>query len=139
MDELFRHALELAKAQASVREMSPEAIAEFTKNMANHLQNAVNTNTDNEEVQLVCDPKKAIREKSVSCCICGNSFKVLTKRHLELHGVTPDEYREMCGYKKGTALICRELRKARKQKMDDMKLWERRRVGANASVPATNE
>ncbi len=127
MNELFRHALELAKAQASVREMSPEAIASFTTAMVRHLQDAVNGTVTEDEPQLVCDPKKAIRERSVTCCICGKSFKVLTKRHLDSHGVTADEYREMCGYKKGTALICRELRKARKRKMDDMKLWERRK------------
>ena len=74
----------------------------------------------------VMDAKKSIKEKSVTCLVCGKMMKVLTKKHLALHGVDAVSYREKFGLKKGTSLTCKELQRARKQKMSEMKLWERR-------------
>jgi len=53
-------------------------------------------------------------------------MKVLTKKHLVLHGLDAVSYREKFGLKKGTPLTCKELQRSRKQKMSEMKLWERR-------------
>jgi predicted transcriptional regulator len=72
------------------------------------------------------EPKKAIREKSIICLECGKSFKVLTKRHLATHDLTPLEYKEKWGYTKKTSLVCKSLARERRKKMADMKLWERR-------------
>lgn len=72
------------------------------------------------------DPKKAIKERSVQCLECGKSFKVLTKKHLATHDLTPDEYRAKYGYKKKTALIARGLAKARRKKMQEMQLWKKK-------------
>ena len=71
------------------------------------------------------DAKKSIKEKSVTCLVCGKTMKVLTKKHLALHGLDAVSYREKFGLKKGTPLTCKELQRARKQKMAEMKLWER--------------
>ena len=54
------------------------------------------------------------------------AFKILTKKHIATHGLTVEEYRERCGYKKGTPLVCKSLQRERRKKMKDMKLWERR-------------
>jgi len=72
------------------------------------------------------DAKKSIKEKSVTCLVCGKTMKVLTKKHLVLHGLDAVSYREKFGLKKGTPLTCKELQRSRKQKMSEMKLWERR-------------
>ena len=77
--------------------------------------------------EAAIDPKKAIRERSVICCECGKSFKVLTKRHLATHELTPDQYREKYGYKKGTSLVAKALARSRRKNMQDMKLWEKRK------------
>ncbi|WP_394699815.1 MucR family transcriptional regulator [uncultured Pseudodesulfovibrio sp.] len=71
------------------------------------------------------DPKRAIRNKSIVCLECGRTFKTLSKRHLESHGLTPDEYRAKWGYKKRAPLSCRETAKARSERMKEMKLWTR--------------
>ena len=73
------------------------------------------------------DPKKAIKEKSVTCLECGKTFKILTKKHLGTHGLTADEYRAKYGYKKGTPLVSKSLQRERRTKMKDMKLWEKRK------------
>ena len=65
-------------------------------------------------------------EKSIICMECEKSFKVLTKRHLGTHGLTPESYREKWGYKKGTSLVAKSLARDRRKKMQDMKLWEKR-------------
>lgn len=72
--------------------------------------------------------KKSIREKSITCLECGKIMKVLTKRHLALHGLDAASYREKWGFKKGTPLTCKELQRSRRAKMKDMKLWEKRAI-----------
>jgi predicted transcriptional regulator len=74
------------------------------------------------------DPKKAIREKAVVCLECGKKFKVLSKKHLAQHGLTPEEYKEKWGYKKNQSLVTKELARQRKQKMQEMQLWKRRKT-----------
>ena len=53
-------------------------------------------------------------------------FKVITRKHLASHGLTPEEYKEKYGYKKTQTLACKALARERRTKMNDMKLWERR-------------
>lgn len=47
---------------------------------------------------LVADPKKAISEDSIVCCLCGESFNTLTARHLKNHHISVEEYKYICGY-----------------------------------------
>ena len=76
--------------------------------------------------------KRSIKEKSIVCLECGKTFKVITKKHLALHGLDAVSYREKWGLKKGTLLTCKELQRARRQKMKDMKLWEKRALARKA-------
>lgn len=130
MDDFLREALEIVKAQAKVRTMTEEEISSMVRSLASSLRSIANEQDENvgqnveEEVKI--DPKKAIKEKSITCLFCNKSFKVLTKRHLAQHGLTPDEYREKYGYNKGTALIAKNLARERRIKMKEMKLWEKR-------------
>ena len=72
------------------------------------------------------DPKKSIKEASITCLECGKSFKVITRKHLASHGLAPEESRAKYGFKKTQALACKSLARERRAKMKDMKLWERR-------------
>ena len=56
-----------------------------------------------------------------------HQFKILTKRHLAMHGMDAAAYREKWGFKKDTPLVCKALQRERRRKMKDMKLWEKRR------------
>lgn len=127
MDEYLKEALEIVKAQASVRNMSEEEIISMVEKLAkgiNAISDGVEVAVDSQAPDI--DPKKAIREKSIICLECGKSFKVLTKRHLITHDLTPLEYKEKWGYTKKTSLVCKGLARDRRKKMADMKLWERR-------------
>ena len=132
MDEYVQEALELVKAQAKVRNMDQNEMASMVKTVSESIkaiaedgEGATGSKTEQEPA---VDPKKAIREQSVICLECGKKFKVLTKRHLATHGLTTEEYREKWGFKKKQALVAKSLARQRKQKMQEMQLWKRRKA-----------
>ncbi|WP_461208973.1 Ros/MucR family transcriptional regulator [Desulfocurvus sp. DL9XJH121] len=127
MDEYLKEALEIVRAQASVRTMTEEEIISMVQKLAKGIAGISDESDDAvEALEPAVDPKKAIREKSIICLECGKSFKVLTKRHLAAHGLTPAEYKDKWGYTKKTSLVCKGLARERRKKMAEMKLWERR-------------
>lgn len=73
-------------------------------------------------------PGQIHQEKSVTCLECGKTFKIITRKHLAMHGLDADTYREKWGIKKNTPLVCKELQRERRKKMKEMKLWEKRRA-----------
>lgn len=126
MEEYLKEALEIVKAQASVRTMTEEEITSMVQQLAKGIQTIADGIETEAEEDAACDPKKAIREKSVICCVCGKSFKIITKKHLASHELTPAEYRERFGYKKNTPLVCKSLQRERRKKMKEMELWKKR-------------
>ena len=127
MENHLKEALEIVKAQASVRTMTEEEITTMVRKLAAGIRAISEGTCPTEDPDAPnVDPRKAIKEKSITCVGCGKSFKLLTRKHLSSHGMTPEEYRERCGYKKGTPLVCKSLQRERRKKMRSMKLWERR-------------
>jgi predicted transcriptional regulator len=127
MEDYVKQALEIVKAQASVRNMTEEELTSMVRSLTEGIKNVAEGNQpDPIKTPSADEAKKAIREKSIICMECEKSFKVLTKRHLATHGLTPEEYREKWGYKKGTSLVAKSLARDRRKKMQDMKLWEKR-------------
>lgn len=128
MEDYLKAALEIVKAQASVRTMTDEEITSMLKNVAAGIQAAADAEAAPPEAATpAIEPSKAVKENSVICLECGKAFKVLTKKHLAAHGLTPEEYRAKYGYKKGAPLAAKSLQRERRKKMKDMRLWERRR------------
>lgn len=129
MDDYLKEALEIAKAQASVRVMKEEEITAFVQKVTQGIRVVAGTEQPVElnSEEMVLEGRKSVKEKSVTCLECGKNFKVLTKRHLATHGISADDYRQKWGLKKGIALVCKALQRERRKKMNDMKLWERRR------------
>jgi predicted transcriptional regulator len=126
MDDHLKEALEIVKAQASVRTMTEEEITSMVQKLAAGIKAIAEDGVIETEQDASVDPKKAIREKTILCCACGKSFKILTKKHLASHGLTPEEYREKYGYKKKLPLVCKSLQRERRKKMKEMKLWTKR-------------
>lgn len=130
MDNLFKAAIDIVKAQASARPMTEEEIVSMIKSVAKGIGSISAEQTQAEtssESAPAIDPKKAIKESSITCLECGKSFKVITRKHLANHGLTPEEYKAKHGYKKSQALAAKSLVRERRAKMKDMKLWERRK------------
>ena len=130
MDDFLKEALEITKAQASVRVMSEEEITSMVRRLSSGLKTISEGDVSAEEpvtADLQGDPRKSIKEKSITCLECGKTFKILTRKHLASHGLDAPEYREKWGFKKDTPLVCKGLQRERRKKMKDMKLWEKRR------------
>jgi predicted transcriptional regulator len=133
MEEYLQSALEIVKAQAGSRPMTEEEILSMVKSVASGIA-ALTTGQpapgQEETAAVIMDPKKSIKEASITCLECGKSFKVITRKHLATHGLSPEEYRAKYGFKKTQALACKSLARERRAKMKDMKLWERRQKPA---------
>lgn len=125
MTDYVLQALDIVKAQATVRSMSSEEMLTMVDELARGIE-SISTGEDFEEQRPAMAPDKAIKEKTVTCLECGKQFKVLTRKHLAQHGMDTEEYREKWGYKKGTPLVCKSLQRERRKKMKEMRLWERR-------------
>lgn len=126
MEDYLKEALEIVKAQASVRTMTEDEITSMVQKLAAGIKAIAEGGSVAVEEEYAVEPTKAIREKSILCCVCGKSFKILTKKHLASHGLTADEYREKFGYKKKLPLVCKSLQRERRKKMKEMKLWTKR-------------
>ena len=131
MDEYIIAAQRLVEAQAGVRIMTVDEITSMISSLAASLR-AMDSNpaegsaaVSTEEI----DPKvsrKSITDKSITCLCCGKKCKVLNRKHLSSHGLTPAQYKLKFKLPKDTPLTCKELAKSRKEKMNQMRLWERR-------------
>ena len=130
MDDYLQEALEIVKAQAKVRTMSEEEIISMVHKLSEGIRSICLGAQPMEEVQPQIAAGKSIKEQSVVCLECGKSFKILTKKHLALHGLDADGYREKWGIKSHTPLVCKSLQRERRKKMKSMRLWERRKHGA---------
>lgn len=126
MDDYLKEALEIVKAQASVRTMTEEEITSMVRKLSQGIQAVAEGTHPESAVTSACAPGKSIREKSIICCVCGKSFKILTKKHLLSHDLTPIEYRLKFGYKKNTPMVCKSLQRERRKKMKEMELWKKR-------------
>ncbi len=130
MEDYVQEALEIVKAQASVRNMTEEEINSMIKTVSEGIKSAAEETQPQEEKSVASeppvDPAKAIREKSIVCLECGKSFKVITKKHLAKHNLTPEEYKNKWGYKKNASLVAKSLARERRKKMHEMQLWKKR-------------
>jgi predicted transcriptional regulator len=131
MDQYVKKALEIAKAQAGVRNMTEEEIASLVQAIADQLRN-VQTHVEEKRGQgrqkPAVDPRKSsIREKSVICLECGQAFKILSKRHLATHGMTPQDYKAKWGLKKNQSLVAKSLSRQRRKKMQEIQLWKKQK------------
>ena len=125
-DDAFVQAMSITSAQAGVRAMTAQEVVAYAREVAAGIRQ-LQGNAVTGATEPAVNPKDAVRETSVVCLECGAKFKMLTKRHLAQHGLTPEEYKAKWGLKKGSSLACKSIQRMRRQKMQDMQLWTRRK------------
>ena len=127
MDDYLKQAIELVKAQSSVRVMQEEEMVAMIRTLASSLKDLESgVHAEEEEEAPMPSPAKSIREKSITCLECGKSFKLITRKHLAKHGLDADSYRRKWGIKSDAPLVCKSIQRVRRKKMKDMRLWEKR-------------
>ncbi|GIX46711.1 MAG: transcriptional regulator [Candidatus Tectimicrobiota bacterium] len=108
---------EIVTAQASHTRLSPEEIAESLTKVFQTLKEIKQQDEGLELEELSAkDPQASIQRNHVVCLECGKAFKLLSNRHLALHGLTPREYKQKHGIRMTQALSARTL-SARRRKM----------------------
>ncbi|MBU1042370.1 MAG: MucR family transcriptional regulator [Proteobacteria bacterium] len=138
--DYLKEAMEIVKAQATTRPMTVTEMLSMAQELAAGMKAMAEGMIDTavaagaEASAPACDPAKSIKENSITCCECGKVFKLLSKKHLASHGLTKEEYKAKYGIKKTSGLSAKKLARDRKNKMQEMKLWERR--GKNAGKKA---
>ena len=109
---------EIVAAQAGHTRLSPEEIGESLRQVFQTLMEVQQSgpNVDIGEPISHHDPQSSIQRNQVICLECGKAFKLLSNRHLALHGLKPREYKQKHGIRMTQALSARTL-SARRRKL----------------------
>lgn len=128
MEEHVMMALEIVKAQAGFRTMTEDEICSMVQSLSVTISKMLSEEVSPDALQMErAAVDRAPKDNTIVCLECLKSFKMLTHKHLATHGLTPAEYRSKWGYAKDAPLVCKSLRRRRRKKMKDIKLWEKRR------------
>lgn len=96
--------IEVVMAQASIRNMHADEMVSMIIAVARTLQ------------MLSCTPQEAascIRHSHITCLECGKHFKLLTRKHLNSHGITATEYKKKWGLPQDIKLVSHQFSKQR--------------------------
>ena len=118
---LVEMAAEIVAAQASHRALPPEEIEQSLRKTFETLKEIQQLGNGSEFEEAVSrDPQASIQRNQVICLECGKSFKLLSNRHLALHGLTPREYKQKHGIRMTHALSARTLSARRRKLAKDL-------------------
>lgn len=118
---LVEMSAEIVAAQASHTHLDSEEIAECLRKVFRTLQEVqqLDVPTESEE-RVVRDPQSSIQRNHVLCLECNKTFKLLSNRHLALHGLTPRTYKKKYGIRMTQALSARTLSARRRKVAKDL-------------------
>ena len=124
---LYELAAEIVAAQASAAKLSAEEINTLINQTYESLKNvkADEEGAPEEEAAAAMKPKDSIKQNSVTCLECGKKFKILTKRHLKEHDLTPKEYKAKYGFKARQPLSAKSLSAKRRKVAKEQNLGQR--------------
>jgi predicted transcriptional regulator len=127
---LVELAAEIAAAQASHAEMSPDEVGHFLRKAFETLRGLRAVEEGQvvaapEEQPPALDPKQSVQRNKVICLECGKEFKQLTEKHLGTHGLTGKEYRKKYGFKASQPLAAKTLSAARRKRAIELGLGDK--------------
>lgn len=108
---------DIVSAQASHSAMSSEDIIDSLRRVFHTLQEVQHLGdiVEPESGVGARDPQTSIQRNQVLCLECGKAFKLLSNRHLALHGLTPRAYKHKHGIRMTQALSARTLSTRRRK------------------------
>jgi len=109
---------ELVQSQISTREMTNEEIKAALHDTFLTLKGLQEAEASGlpaapGEVKPAMSPDKSIQRNKVVCLECGQSFKMLSPKHLKSHDLTPKEYRKKYGFSMRQPLCAKSLSEKR--------------------------
>lgn len=112
---------DIVAAQAGHTQMTPEEMCDCLQQVFRTLREVQHTGEMSiAEEPVIHDPQSSIQRNHVVCLICNKSFKLLSNRHLALHGMTPREYKQKFGIPMTQALSARTLSARRRKLAKDL-------------------
>ncbi len=122
--KLVEIASEIVQTQVSVTSMSAGEIAlslrqvfsalhELQKAEAAGIETKVTQPPAKEAAATKLTPLDSIQNDKVICLECGKEMRLLSSKHLAVHGMDQKEYRKKYGFAVGTPLAAKSLTKAR--------------------------
>ncbi|MBI5556129.1 MAG: MucR family transcriptional regulator [Deltaproteobacteria bacterium] len=154
---LVEMAAEIVKAQCTSTSMSVEDVGLSLQNTYSVLQSlqakeisveAAVAGEEHKEENAAVDvtPEKSILKNKIICLECGQSFKLLSPKHLDSHGLTGREYRKKYGFPLKQPLCAKALSERRKKAGKDrgvpanlLKAIAERKQKGNAKGKAANK
>jgi predicted transcriptional regulator len=113
---LVEMSAEIVTAQARQSQLKPEDIADSLRKVFYTLKEIQQSGVGADFEETVSkDPQSSIQRNQVICLECGKAFKLLSNRHLALHGLTPREYKQKHGIRMTQALSARTLSQRRRK------------------------
>ena len=114
---LVEMSAEIVMAQASHSPLTPDDIADSLRKVFQTLKDIQQVGDGSELDKAISrDPQSSIQRDQVICLECGKAFKLLSNRHLALHGITPRKYKQKHGIRLTQPLSARTL-SARRRKL----------------------
>lgn len=115
---LVEMAADLVSTQISTTEMSTEEISQALNNTFQTLQSLQDAEVSGQQIgevqtKPVMDPAKSIQKNKIICLECGESFKMLSPKHLRSHDLTLKEYRAKYGFAARQPLCAKALSEKR--------------------------
>ncbi len=112
---------EIIQSQISTKQMTTEEIKlslQDTFQTLKLLQDMQDTGVTDEsessaDTQPVMDPKRSIQKNKIVCLECGQSFKMLSPKHLKSHGLDAKSYRKKYGFASRQPLCAKALSEKR--------------------------
>jgi len=146
VDRYWQAAARIVEAQAGMRVMSDDEIVHLIRKIAVALHQVYVTPAE-DLVGLLGEPlgsgpsvkskaltkDDAIQPGHITCLVCGQEMRLISKKHLAYHGLTPEEYKEKFGYPPTTPLLCGELQGRRSDQMKEGRIWEKVRPAESHS------
>lgn len=120
---LLEMAADIVKSQAQSTVMSTEEVSAALQATFTSLQNLQNLEAGAEAGEPVAEekpavdikPERSILKNKIICLECGESFKMLSPKHLRSHGLDGRSYRKKYGLPLRQALCAKSLSDRRKK------------------------
>ena len=126
-------AKDLVTAQITAGQMPPDTMQEALRNtytslMALQVQEETGTISPAQGAEAAREPvawRKSITRQAITCLECGATYKQLSRRHLQDHGLDGRSYRVKFGIPRTQPLAARETTALRRKITQQVRPWEK--------------
>jgi predicted transcriptional regulator len=140
MADYLREAIELVKAQAGTKDMTPEDTMRLVQQYQRSLlklgeatneelmagdilreEQTIHVSEKGTAIQLAVNPDEALlkgQPEFITCAICGAQRKTLGRHLRAAHELTIKEYKGICGYSQQTKLTSRDYSQERQDQVE---------------------